>query len=105
MTILVHESSHPHDSDILKVDDTGRVMKFVSKKEDHTGAGNLSNAGLFIIEPELFDFMDEEIFNFETYLFPKLLNAGKHLNAYETDEPFYDMGTPERLERAKKLLQ
>jgi len=105
ITILVHESSHPHDSDILKIDDAHRVVKFVGKKDDHTDAGTLSNAGLFIIHPELFYFMDEEQFTFETFLFPKLLSAGKYLNAYVTDEYFHDMGTPERLEKAKKILQ
>jgi NDP-sugar pyrophosphorylase family protein len=105
MTILVRESDHPHDSDILKVDDNNRVVKFIGKKEDHTGSGNLANAGLFIIEPEVFDFMDDECFTFETYLFPKLLDAGMYLNTYIANEYFFDMGTPERLEKAKKILQ
>ena len=105
ITALVHESDHPEDSDVLQVDDRGRAVRFVSKKDDHSGAGNLSNAGLFVIEPRIIDFMKEDKFTFETYLFPRLLAAGEYFNTYFSDEYIKDMGTPDRLTKVKDDLK
>lgn len=58
MTVLVHISSHPHDSDILKTNDKGRIIKFVSKHDDHTDAGILSNSGLVIMEYNILELID-----------------------------------------------
>ncbi len=104
MTVTLHESSHPQDSDILKINDCNRVVKFISKHADHTDAGILSNAGLCILEPKVLDYMDQEKFTFETYLYPKLLEAGEHINAYVTEEYIHDMGTPARMKSAEAFL-
>jgi NDP-sugar pyrophosphorylase family protein len=104
MSVALHVSSHPDDSDILQIDKHHRVTKFVSKHADHTNAGNLSNAGLCILEPRVLDYMDQDVFTFETYLYPKLLEAGEYVNAYVTEEYIHDMGTPERLRDAEHFL-
>ena len=64
ITVLLHESEHPQDSDVLQVDKDGQVVGFVSKHDDHTGAGTLGNAGLFIVEPAIHKFMQDDIFRF-----------------------------------------
>jgi len=105
ITVLVHKSSHPHDSDILEIEKDFRVKKFVSKHEDHSGCGNLSNAGLCIIEPEILDVMEEEVFNFENYLFPKIIKKNLRFFAYLTDEFIIDIGTMERLRFCEEYLR
>lgn len=105
MTVFLHESDHPHDSDVLQTDSNGRVVKFIGRKDDHTGAGSLANAGLFVIEPRVIDFMEDDVFTFETYLFPRFLAANEYVNAYVTDEYIKDMGTPERLARVEEYLR
>jgi GDP-4-dehydro-6-deoxy-D-mannose reductase len=97
ITVLLHKSSHPLDSDILKIDSNNRVTKFISKYENHEGAGDLSNAGLCVIEPKIIDLMEQEIFNFENYLYPKILQNGLKMTGYVTGEMIYDIGTRERL--------
>ncbi|MEK6913945.1 MAG: HAD-IIIA family hydrolase, partial [Nanoarchaeota archaeon] len=96
-TIFLHKSSHPQDSDILKVDETGRVIKFISKHDDHTNAGDLGNAGLVIMEPRVLNLMDSDIFNFENDFYPKMLNRNFKVMGYVSDELILDVGTPERL--------
>jgi NDP-sugar pyrophosphorylase family protein len=105
MTILVHKSTHPEDSDILKVDEIGKITNFISKHGDHTGAGNLSNSGLCIIEPQIINLMDKEIFNFENYIYPKALKNNMNLFAYHTEEFMSDMGTFERLKKCEEYLE
>lgn len=104
MTILVHKSTHPKDSDILKVDENGKVTKFISKHENHTGSDNLSNSGLCIIEPQIISLMDREIFNFENYIYPRALKKNMNIFAYYTEEFMSDMGTFERLKKCEEYL-
>ncbi|MBR9705254.1 nucleotidyltransferase family protein [Candidatus Pacearchaeota archaeon] len=105
MTVFLHESSHPNDSDILKVDSEGQIIRFVSKNEDHTGAGNLGNAGLALMELDIFDLMNKEVFNFENYLYQRVLDNQKRFYGYITDEFIHDMGTFERLKKCEDFLK
>ncbi len=104
ITVLIHESSHPHDSDILDIDNAGRIKRFISKHDDHTRAGNLTNAGLAVIEPEIIDLMEEDVFNFENYLYPILLKKNIRFYGYNTEEFIHDIGTFERLKRCEEYL-
>lgn len=104
ITTLAHKSSHPWDADILNINEKNDVVKFVSKHDDHTGAGDLSTSGLSIIEPQILKLMDKEVFNFENYLYPKMLELNMKLMAYATDEFMADMGTPERLKKCEEHL-
>ncbi|MDP3919125.1 MAG: GDP-mannose 4,6-dehydratase, partial [Nanoarchaeota archaeon] len=105
MTVLVHKSSHPWDSDILQLNENSKVEKFVSKHDDHLGAGDLSNSGLCIIEPQILMLMDKELFTFETYIYPKVLYSGMRMMGYQSEEFMSDMGTPERLKKCEDYLQ
>lgn len=104
MSIFLHQSNHPEDSDIIQVNEVSEVVKFVSKHDDHTGAGELGNAGLVIMEPEVFDFMKEDVFTFETYLYPKLIEGGKYIHGYVSEEYIHDIGTIERLEKTERYM-
>ena len=105
ITALVHPSSHPEDSDILKLDEEGRVVKFFSKKEEHKDAGILGNAGLCIFEPIILSLMDREVFNFENYLFPKILNNYLRFFGYQTEDFIHDTGTIERLNKCEEYIK
>ncbi|HLD00887.1 MAG TPA: nucleotidyltransferase family protein [Candidatus Nanoarchaeia archaeon] len=106
ITVLVHKSSHPCDSDILKVNTNQEVIQFISKHDDHTNSGDLSNSGLCIIEPKVLDLIGSEmVFNFETYLYPKIISSGMRMMGYYTEEFMSDMGTPERLQKCENYLR
>ncbi|MCX6746778.1 MAG: NDP-sugar synthase [Candidatus Pacearchaeota archaeon] len=97
MTVTLHKSSHPEDSDILQVDENNQIIRFVSKHENHDNVGDLGNAGLCIMEPKIIKLMEEEVFNFENYLYPRVLNAKLKMMGYITEERIKDIGTSERL--------
>ncbi|MBI2671671.1 nucleotidyltransferase family protein [Candidatus Woesearchaeota archaeon] len=98
MTIFLHKSSHPLDSDILEVDKDNKIINFFSK-HDKNKKGNLSNCGLCIIEPKILKLMDKEVFNFENYLYPKLINSNFNVLGYISEEPITELGTLERLKK------
>jgi len=102
ITVFLHKSSHPNDSDILKINEDAQVIKFISKHDDHTNSGELGNAGLCIIEPRIFDLMQEGNFNFENYLYPKILEKGLKMMGYVSDEKIIDIGTLERLKEIEE---
>ncbi|MSR86160.1 NAD-dependent epimerase/dehydratase family protein, partial [Candidatus Woesearchaeota archaeon] len=105
MTIYVNETEHPEDSDTLRVNTEGKVTQFLTKFEPKDPKDNLSNRGLCIIEPKVLNLMDKEIFNFENEIYPKMLQHGMRLYAYQTNEFMEDMGTPERLKKCEEFLQ
>jgi len=105
MSVLVHKSTHPHDSDILQIDGNSKVSRFVSKHEQNRESiGDLSNSGLCIIEPKIIKLMDKEVFNFENYIYPKALNQGLKLFGYHSEEFMHDMGAMDRIKRCEDYL-
>ncbi len=105
-TILVHPNDHPHDSDLLDVDSDAHVTAFYPKPHSETEYfKNLVNAALYILSPEIFNFIpDDRLSDFGKEIFPELLRHGKKIRAYTTAEYIKDMGTPERFEKTKQDL-
>ena len=105
LTVFTHETDHPQDSDILQIDKTKRVIKFISKHDNHDNMGNLANSGLCILEQKILELADKEIFNFENYLFPKILENKMQIMTYSTNEFIADMGTLDRLRKCEDYLR
>jgi len=104
MTVFLHKSNHPHDSDILEINKDGKVERFISKDEKQNKTGNLSNAGLCIINPKILDLMDKDEFTLETYLYPKILEKNMRLFGYVSEEFISDMGTFDGLKKCETFL-
>ncbi len=107
ITVLTHKSSHPDDSDILKIDSGNKVTHFISKNDDHTNAGDLTNTGLCIFEPSILNVIDaieKEEFNIENDLYTLILKRGMGMYAYFTNEFIADIGTFERLKKCEEYL-
>lgn len=96
-TLVVHESSHPKDSDLLELDSEGKVVTFWGWPRDHEPSTSLSNAGLLVLEPGIFEYIPEGKFcGIERDVFSVLIDEGIPLFGYDTDEYLKDIGTPER---------
>jgi mannose-1-phosphate guanylyltransferase len=87
----------------LDVGDGGLVHGFSEKDADASGPG-VVNAGVYLFSAALLDkiaAMSGE--SLEKDVFPTLLESG--VNAFVTDAPFIDIGTPEDLQRAEEVLK
>ncbi len=106
-TIFVHPNDHPHDSDLVVSDATGRVTSFLSKP--HLPGANLPNlvsAALYVLEPEALDFVpDSEPSDWGRQILPLLVDSGKEVFAYRSVEYAKDIGTPSRLAQAEADLK
>ena len=97
-TLFIHPNDHPYDSDIVDVDDFGRIKKFYNKPHQ-TGfiSRNLVNAALFIFSPGIISFIEKGVkSNIEKDVLSKCIDKNLKVFGYISPEYIKDMGTPER---------
>lgn len=97
-TLVVHPSSHPHDSDIIELGANERI-RHIHHKPGDARFGILGNAGAYLVEPSALAHLPAEPReeDFCKHLFPRMLEAGEILCGYDTEDLLLDVGTPERL--------
>ena len=107
VSLFLHPNDHPHDSDLVEIDESGRILGFHAYPHP-TGAWlpNLVNAALYVVRREsLRAWVDAAgPLDFAKDLFPRMLAAGAKLRGYSSPEYIKDAGTPERLERVRNAL-
>ncbi len=108
-TLFLHPNDHPQDSDLVDLDEDGRIRSF--HPYPHPPGRylpNLVNAALYILKREALrpwlTNVPEGIFDFGKNLFPELLNAGGKLYGYNSPEYIKDCGTPARLDKITEHL-
>lgn len=97
--IIVHPNDHPHDSDLVEIDDRNMITAFHSKPHDENQYyRNLVNAAVYILSPDIFKYIPQDKpSDFGKDIFPMLLQSGEVIRAYRTAEYIKDIGTIERL--------
>ncbi|MFD1107082.1 HAD-IIIA family hydrolase [Sphingobium olei] len=105
-TIFAHPNDHPYDSDVLDVDEDGRVLRLMAKPHpEGILLPNLVSAALYVLSPEAIDHVPaNRASDWAHDVFPAILSAGQRLQAYRSLEYVKDMGTPERLARGEADL-
>lgn len=80
-----------------------KIVEFIEKPKKEDAPSNLINAGLYILEPEIIQYIPAQRgeVKIETEVFPKIAKTGK-LFGYPFSGQWYDTGTPERYEKALK---
>lgn len=103
-SIIVHPNDHPFDSDLVEVDNGGRIISLL-RRPHHPEAifRNLSIASAYIFSPKMFQHIPKkQKSDIEKDMLPLLLKSKEEAYAYNTPEYLKDMGTPERLRRVRK---
>lgn len=104
-SLFLHPNDHPHDSDLVEVDDGGIVRQFHPYPHSE-GAyfRNLVNAALYVIQREaLAGFVTlPPPLDFAKDLFPRMLEAGMRISGYASPEYIKDAGTPDRLDKVTR---
>jgi NDP-sugar pyrophosphorylase family protein len=107
LTVAVHESDHPHDSTIVKIDKDGKYLEMIQKPGDSWPKyGNLTQTSLYLMKKDILKFIQKsKNQDFETDIFPEMLKKKKNIFGYLTMEFTKDMGTPQRYTKLKNKLQ
>jgi mannose-1-phosphate guanylyltransferase len=94
-----------HQGTLTEGLDEGFIARFAEKPKREDAFSNLINAGLYIIEPEVFDHIPENTkFDFSKELFPLLLDMGWPLYAKKIEGMWFDVGHPQELLNAQRAL-
>ena len=99
-SLIVHPGNHPYDSDLVEVNDKKEIIGFLPKPHPKDLLyRNLNNAAVYILSPKIFNEIPNDVnTDFGKDIFPKIVQDGKLLRAYDTPEYIKDMGTPDRLQ-------
>jgi len=94
MTIGVVPTDRPREKGTVVLDEGGRIIAFDEKVDQPRS--NLSNAGVYVADPELFDAIaaagPREVLDFGHHVLPLMV---PHVAAYPIQEFIADIGTPE----------
>jgi len=92
---------------VVETDAEGRVERFVEKPRREEVTTNMINAGIYIMELHVLDYIARNVFfTFERDVFPSLLETGKAVYGYPSQAYWIDIGTPEKyLKLHHDLLQ
>ncbi|MFC3135281.1 HAD-IIIA family hydrolase [Microbaculum marinum] len=106
-TTFVHPNDHPHDSDLLEIDEQGWVVAvYRYPHPEGVFLPNLVNAALYVARRDALrsigrggnrDFMQ--------HVLAPLGVSGRRVLAYRSREYVKDMGTPDRLEQVTRDLR
>jgi mannose-1-phosphate guanylyltransferase/phosphomannomutase len=101
-TLALYEVEDPSRCGIVEVEPDGRITRFVEKPAPNMLTGNLANAGIYVLEPEvLLTIPSGRAVDFGGDVFPNLLAAGHPLYGVRTDGYLLDIGAVERYSQAE----
>lgn len=101
-SLFLHPNDHPHDSDLVDVDDAGDVLGFHPYPHlDGAWLPNLVNAALYWVQREALRPWrgTPGILDFGKDLFPAMIARGLRLRGYRSPEYIKDVGTPARIDK------
>jgi len=102
VTIALTSVNDPSQYGVARLDGS-RIIEFVEKPKKSEAPSNLINSGFYIIEPEVIEMIPKGKFcMLEKEIFPKLAREGR-LRGFPFSGQWFDTGSMERLERARKL--
>lgn len=105
ITAVIHKSKHPEDSNLVQFNSHGRIIKIFNKPHSKIPKNPYNLAAMYLISKKIKKYLlSKPRYDFELDLLPKLLDENVPIYAYNTDEFIMDIGTPERLAKAEKLL-
>jgi len=94
-TIALTHVDDPTKFGVVETAEDGRVQRFIEKPPPDQVTSHWINAGVYILEPEVLDYIPcDEYYMFERGVFPGLLAQGETVYAYQSDAYWIDMGTP-----------
>jgi len=103
-TIALYEVEDPSRYGVVELTNENRIVRFVEKPAREKAPSNLVNAGIYVLNPEIFNYIEEgRPVSIEREIFPKLA-AEKKLYGYKFQGYWTDIGKPNDYLKANKLL-
>lgn len=93
-TIAATEVADPSAYGAIEFDPESYVVSFIEKPKPEEILSNFINAGIYVIEPEIFkEIPGDSVVSIERDIFPKILKKGHKLAIYKDTSYWADIGT------------
>jgi mannose-1-phosphate guanylyltransferase/phosphomannomutase len=97
MTIALGYSEEPYQFGIAKLNEEGRIVRYLEKPSPTEVFSNYINAGMYILEPEVLKYIPKSSeFDFSRDLIPILLSKGEPIYGFYSKCYWRDIGTIEQ---------
>jgi len=97
VTIALTPVDNPTIYGVVETDGQGKVKRFKEKPTWDEVTTNMINAGIYILEPEILNYVPPEVFfTFERDVFPAVIEKGQVIYGYPFEDYWIDIGTPEK---------
>lgn len=104
-TLVLARVPNPLEFGVVITREDGRITRFLEKPSWSEVFSDTVNTGIYILEPEIFDYMEAgKQYDFSQDLFPLLLREGKSLYGYVMSEYWSDIGSLQQYREANHDL-
>lgn len=102
-TIALYKVKDPSRYGVAELSKNSSILRFIEKPARDKAPSNLINAGIYVLEPEIFDYIPSgRPVSIEREVFPTLAQEGK-LYGYNFKGLWIDIGEPKDYLKANKL--
>lgn len=103
-TIALFKVEDPSRYGVAEMADDNRITRFIEKPEKSAAPTNLINAGIYVLSPEIFNYIPKgKKVSMEREIFPKLAQQGK-LYGHTINGIWIDIGKPEEYLQTNKII-
>ena len=96
-TLALTPVANPSGYGVVELDSNAKIVRFREKPRPEECFSNLVNTGLYVLEPEVLEYIPVgREYDFARDLFPKLLAMEKMLYGHEAKGFWVDVGRPEK---------
>jgi mannose-1-phosphate guanylyltransferase/phosphomannomutase len=100
-TLALYHVAEPLDYGVIVTNPDGRITRFLEKPSWSEVASDTANAGIYVLEPEVFDWIPlGQPYDWGTQVFPQMLEAGVPMYGYVAPGYWCDIGTFSEYRRA-----
>ncbi len=104
-TLILYRVPSPLEFGVVITDADGRVIRFLEKPSWSEVFSDTVNTGMYILEPEIFDLMEQgKQYDWSQDIFPQLLREGKPIYGYIMEEYWCDVGNLGQYREAQEHL-
>lgn len=104
-TLILYRVQSPLEFGVVITDDDGRIVRFLEKPSWSEVFSDTVNTGMYILEPEIFRYMEENRnYDWSGDIFPRLLQERLPMYGYVMEEYWTDVGSLSQYREAQEDL-
>ena len=94
-TVCLYYKDDVSISGVAVLDDDGRISRFVEKPRPDQEISHLVNTGIYVLEPEILEYIPDGFSDFGRDIFPKVLETDKRLYGVVLNSKLVAIDTPD----------